>query len=184
MNVVFPSVSLPGGASSWQGVYSNQITNSGNYYMFGIYNSLTIDAPNVTIYVFNSISLSGSQAISIGTNASKVAMYVGGPSISLTGNATINNLTQNAGVFGIYGLSSLTSINFGGNAAFNGTIYAPQATFQFGGGGNNTYDFVGALVAYSCKLNGHANFHYDESLKRNGPGVGYIPYTWTEITGN
>lgn len=185
MNVVFAPVSLPGGASSWQSVPYNQvITNSGNYYMFNIHDDLAINASNVTIYVFNSISLSSSEAITIGTNASHVTMYVGGPYISTTGNATINNLTQNAEVFGIYGLKTLTSINFGGNAAFTGTIYAPQAAFQFGGGGNNTYDFVGALVAYSCKLNGHANFHYDESLKRNGPGVGYIPYSWTEITGN
>ncbi|HZI33272.1 MAG TPA: collagen-binding domain-containing protein, partial [Candidatus Binatia bacterium] len=185
MNVVFAPVSLPGGASSWQGVPASQvITNSGNYYMFSINNNLTINASNVTLYVYNSISLSGQSAITIGTNASRVTMYVGGPSFSLSGNATINNLTQNATVFGIYGLPSLTSINFGGNAGFTGTIYAPQASFQFGGGGNNTYDFVGALVAYSCKLNGHANFHYDESLKRNGPGIGYIPYTWTEITGN
>ena len=65
---------------------------------------------------------------------------------------------------GIYGLPSLTSISFGGNAAFTGTIYAPEADFSFGGGGNNTYDYVGSLVTNSCKLNGHANFHYDESL--------------------
>lgn len=185
MNVVFPSVTLPAGANNWQSVpYSQVITNSGNYYMWNIYNDLTINASNVTIYVFNSISLSSSESITIGTNASRVTMYVGGPYISLSGQATINNLTKNAAVFGIYGLPSLTSINFGGNAAFTGTIYAPQAVFQFGGGGNNTYDFTGALVAYSCKLNGHANFHYDESLKRNGPGIGYIPYTWTEVTGN
>jgi choice-of-anchor A domain-containing protein len=152
--------------------------------MFNIHDDLTINASNVTIYVFNSIYLSSSEAITIGTNAAQVTMYVGGPNFSLSGQATINNLTQRAGVLGIYGLPSLTSINFGGNAAFTGTIYAPQADFQFGGGGNNTYDFVGALVARSCKLNGHANFHYDESLKRNGPGVGYIPYSWTEVTGN
>jgi hypothetical protein len=185
MNVIFAPVSLPAGADNWQGVPSNQvITNSGNYYMFNIHDDLTINASNVTIYVFNSIYLSSSEAITIGTNAARVTMYVGGPSFSLSGQATINNQAQRAGVFGIYGLPSLTSISFGGNAAFTGTIYAPQADFQFGGGGNNTYDFVGALVARSCKLNGHANFHYDESLKRNGPGVGYIPYSWTEVTGN
>lgn len=185
MNVVFPTVQLPAGADHWQSIPANQvITNSGNYYTFAINGDLTINASNVTVYVFTSINLSSWDAITIGTNASKVSMYVGGPSISTTGNATINNETKNAGVFGIYGLPTLTSINFGGNAAFTGTIYAPQADFQFGGGGNDTYDFVGALVAKSCKLNGHANFHYDENLKRNGPGIGYIPYSWTEVTGN
>ena len=184
MNIVFPSVKFPTGAGSWQGVSGNAITTSGNYAVFSINDNFTINAPYVTLYVFSGISLSGSEAITIGTNASRVTIYVAGNSISTTGNAAINNLTQNAAVLGIYGLPSLTSINFGGNAAFSGTIYAPQAAFQFGGGGNNTYDFVGALVAYSCKLNGKANFHYDESLKRNGPGIGYIPFSWTEITGN
>lgn len=185
MNVIFPSVVLPTGASGWQSVPWNQvITNSGNYRIFFLHDDLTIAASNVTLYVDSGISLSGTEALTIGTNCSRVIMYVGGNSFSLTGSATINNLTQRASVLGIYGLPSLTSINFGGNAAFTGTIYAPQAAFQFGGGGNNTYDFVGALVSYSAKLNGHANFHYDESLKRNGPGIGYIPFSWTEITGN
>ena len=185
MNMIFPSVVLPNGARSWAGVpWTRVITNSGCYYMFSIHDDLTINASNVTLFVEFGISLSGSEAITIGTNCGRVNMYVGGPSVSTTGNATINNLTQRACVLGIYGLPTLTSINFGGNAAFTGTIYAPQAAFFFGGGGNNTYDFVGALVAYSAKLNGHANFHYDESLKRNGPGIGYIPYSWTEITGN
>ncbi|MDD5139578.1 MAG: hypothetical protein PHY43_04860 [Verrucomicrobiales bacterium] len=185
MNMVFPPVVLPGGASGWPSVPGNNvITASGNYYIIGINNSLTINAPNVTIYVEGSISLSGNNSITVGTNASRVTLYVGGPSFSTTGNATVNNQTQNAVVLGVYGLPTLTSINFGGNAAYTGTIYAPQAAFSFGGGGGTTYDYVGALVAYNAKLNGHANFHYDESLKRNGPGIGYVPYNWKEITGN
>jgi hypothetical protein len=184
MNMVFPPVTLPSGAGSWQGVSGNSITSSGSYAVYSINNSFTINAPYVSLYVYSGISLSGQSAITIGTNASRVSIYVGGSSISLSGQATVNNQTQNAAVLGIYGLPSLTSISFGGNAAFTGTIYAPQADFQFGGGGNNTYDFVGSLVARSCKLNGHANFHYDESLKRTGPGIGYIPFSWTEVTGN
>jgi hypothetical protein len=176
---------LPTGASGWQSVPGNGVISaSGNYYIMGINNSLTINAPYVTLYVDGNISLSGNNAITIGTNASRVSFYVRGPSVSLTGNATVNNQTQNAAVLGIYGLPTLTSISFGGNAAYSGTIYAPQASFSFGGGGNNTYDFVGASVSYDCRLNGHANFHYDESLKRNGPGIGYIPFSWKEITGN
>jgi hypothetical protein len=185
MNMVFPSVVLPAGAYFWSSIpVNNTITNSGNYYTVGIFNSLVINASNVNIYVNGCINLSGNSAITIGTNACHVTMYVSGSSFSTTGNATINNLTQRAGVLGVYGLPSLTSIDFGGNAAFTGTIYAPQAAFQFGGGGNNSYDFVGSLVALSAKLNGKANFHYDESLKRNGPGIGYIPFSWKEISSN
>ena len=185
MNMVFPPVVLPDGAYFWTSIPANgTITNSGNYYTVGIFNSLTINATNVTIYVNGNISLSGGSAITVGSQASRVTLYVSGSTISMSGNATINNLTQRAGVLGVYGLPSLTSIDFGGNAAFTGTIYAPQADFQFGGGGNNTYDYVGSLVAHSAKLNGHANFHYDESLKRNGPGIGYIPFSWKEISSN
>jgi len=183
MNVVFPDVVLPTGASAWQYVPANNIiTNSGNYTIFGIYDNLTINAPNVVLYVSGNINMSGSETLTVTTNASKVTIYVAGPSVSLTGQATINNQMQNAHYLGIYGLPSLTSINFGGNAAFSGTIYAPQADFSFGGGGNDHYDYVGSLIANSCKLNGNARFHYDESLRVNGPGLGYIPASWQELT--
>lgn len=184
MNVIFPDVVLPTGASGWQYVpASNIITNSGNYTILSISGDLTIDAANVTIYVSGNINMSGSSAITVTTNASLVTIYVAGSSIDLHGQATINNQKQNAHTLGIYGLPSLTSIDFGGNAAFTGTIYAPEADFSFGGGGNNSYDYVGSLVANSCFLNGNANFHYDESLRVNGPGIGYIPSSWQELTG-
>lgn len=185
MNIIFPDVVLPNGAATWTVVpSSNLITNSGNYVIYGIYNNLTIAAKGVSIYVNGPISLSGWQSITVATNGADVSIYVAGPSISLTGNASINNLTQNAHNFGIYGLPTVTSISFAGNADFTGTIYAPEANFSFGGGGSDTYDYVGSLVANSCKLNGKSQFHYDESLKRNGPGIGYIPASWQEITGN
>lgn len=183
MNVIFPDVVLPTGAAGWQYVPANNtITNSGNYMIIGISGDLTIKAPNVVLYVSGNINMSGGDTITVTTNASSVTIYIAGPSVDLHGNATINNQTQNAHILGIYGLPTLTSINFGGNAAYSGTIYAPEADFSYGGGGNNTYDYVGSLVANSCNMNGHANFHYDESLKRNGPGIGYIPASWQELS--
>lgn len=186
MNMVFPSVTLPTGAASWPSIPSSRvITNSGNYYMFSMNDSVTIsNAANVTIYVANGINLSGGEGINIGANVSKVTLYVGGGAIDFNGQAQVNYAIQNAGVLGIYGLPSLTSVDLHGNAAFYGTVYAPQASFAFGGGGSDTQDFIGALVAYDCKLKGKAEFHYDESLKRNGPGIGYIPFSWTEVSGN
>ncbi len=49
-----------------------------------------------------------------------------------------------------------------------------------GGGGNDTWDFVGASVSRTVKMNGHFNFHFDENLARIGPGRGYIPVSWNE----
>ena len=183
MNVNFSDPVLPtppGGL--WFPVVGNVITNSGYYSVLSISGNLTINASNVVLYVIGNISLSGNNVVNVGTNAS-ATIYVGGPTISTSGNGAINNLTQNAANMAIYGLASVTSISLSGNAAFTGTIYAPEATFSFGGGGSTTYDYVGALVAKSVTLNGHANFHYDESLARNGPARGYIPKIWKEVIG-
>ena len=67
-----------------------------------------------------------------------------------------------------------------GNGNFVGAIYAPSADFSLGGGGNNTYDFIGASVSKTIKMNGHFNFHYDEALRKNGMGQRYIPNNWKE----
>ena len=48
------------------------------------------------------------------------------------------------------------------------------------GGGSDTYDFVGASITKSVKMNGKFNFHYDENLRRIGLGRGYIPTNWEE----
>lgn len=50
-----------------------------------------------------------------------------------------------------------------------------------GGGGGNTYDFVGASVSSTVLMNGHFNFHYDEALGRIGPRRGYIITGWNEV---
>ena len=71
-------------------------------------------------------------------------------------------------------------MSFRGNAAFTGAIYAPQAAFSLGGGGNDAYDFVGASVTKTVKMNGHFNFHYDENLRRIGPSRGFLPTRWME----
>jgi hypothetical protein len=64
-------------------------------------------------------------------------------------------------------LSNVFNINFSGNAAFTGIIYAPEAYVTFGGSGNGNYDIVGAVYSLGLGFNGHASFHYDENLARN-----------------
>jgi hypothetical protein len=138
----------------------------------------------VNIYVAGSVNLSGNTAITLGTSCTKVNIYVVGSSFDITGNSSINNLTQHASVLAVWGLPTLTDVTIAGNGGFTGTLYAPEANFTIGGGGNNTYDFVGAIIVNAVTLKGHAHFHYDESLSRNGPARGYIPTSWTETTGN
>jgi hypothetical protein len=71
--------------------------------------------------------------------------------------------------FQYYGLANNTSVTWGGNQSYKGTVYAPNAVFSVGGGGNNIYDYQGACVVNQIVLNGHFNFHYDEDLRRSGP---------------
>ena len=51
-----------------------------------------------------------------------------------------------------------------------------------GGGGNNTYDFVGSIMAKTVTLSGHMNFHFDEALKNSTYSRGYIVTDWKEGT--
>ena len=189
MNVSFPDVQVPfsGGAStptsgSYTGTNYTYVLTSGNWQM----SSLSMSGQNkmvvvgqVVLYVTGNLSMSGQSTIQIATNSS-LRVYVGGASASLGGNGVMN--TQgNATNFYYYGLPGNTSLSLSGNAAFSGAIYAPNAAFTLGGGGNNTYDFVGASVTSSVKMNGHFNFHYDENLGRNGPRRGYTVTSWNEI---
>jgi choice-of-anchor A domain-containing protein len=112
-------------------------------------------------------------------NAS-LTIYMAGSSFKTAGNAGLNNLSKNPIALALYGLPTCTSIDLGGNAALSGTVYAPQAAFSLGGGGNNTYDFVGASISKTVTMNGHFNFHYDENIARVGPSRGYVATSWAE----
>jgi len=114
----------------------------------------------------------------------RLLLYVGdttgsGASASLGGSGISNQ--GSAMDFEYWGMPSNTSLSYSGNAAFTGVIYAPNADFTLGGGGNGIYDFVGASVTSTVKMNGHFHFHYDENLKRIGPSRGYIITSWNEI---
>ncbi len=77
-----------------------------------------------------------------------------------------------------------TSVSLSGNAQFTGVIVAPNALLGMSGGGNNTMDFSGAVMARSIKLQGKFNFHYDEALGRLGGTGRYLVSSWDEIVSN
>jgi hypothetical protein len=133
----------------------------------------------VTLYVKGDVSISGNAYIYIAPGAT-LKLYVAGPSADVGGSGVIST-SGNAINFQYYGLDSNTSLSFQGNSAYTGTIYAPNADFTLGGGGNETYDFVGASVTKTVSMNGHYNFHYDEALARNGPLRDYIVTAWNEL---
>lgn len=159
----------------------NYVTDTGNYQMSSLSMSGQSDMlirGDTVLYVTGDFSMSGQSQITILPGAS-LRIYVGG-NASLSGNG-IMNLAADASKFSFYGLPTCTSMSLSGNAAFTGTIYAPNADLSLNGGGNNTYDCVGAVVVNSAAFHGHFNFHYDEKLGRNGGKPQYKVAYWTEL---
>jgi hypothetical protein len=171
------------GSGTVSGTSYTYVLNGGNYILGSLSmsgnNQKMIITGNATLYVTGNISLAGQASIQIAPGAS-LRLYVGGATASLGGNGVINSNTD-ASKFYYYGLPSNTSLTMSGNAAFTGVVYAPSAALSLGGGGNNTYDFVGAAVVNTATMNGHYNFHYDENLGRVGPSRGYVLTSWNEI---
>lgn len=157
------------------------VTDSGNYQLSSLsmsgHNELLVRGDTV-LYVTGEFRMAGQSKITILPGAS-LRIYVAGD-VSLSGNG-IMNLNEDATKFSIYGLPSCTEVDISGNAAFTGTIYAPQAHFDLNGGGTTTYDVVGACVARSASFHGHFNFHYDERLGRVGGKSQFRIAYWSEI---
>ena len=176
-NVYFPDVTLP--SATWysppagatiNGVtYDHVFLTSGNYKVLDFDKIYIGTNANVRIWLYaNDFKMSGNDAvIRIAPTGASLKIYMTGASFSMAGGGVANE-SGRAENFSYYGLPSNTSVNFNGNAAFTGAIYAPQAAFSLGGGDSGTYDFIGASVTKSLLLNGNFNFHYDENLKRVG----------------
>jgi hypothetical protein len=198
LNVSFPEVAPPwdssaGGAWTPLGGYAT-VTNSlgvastnlythildtGDYQLSSIPNGVNmLVRGDARLYVTGDIDMRGQSQITIGS-AGSLKVYVAGD-CNLSGNGVMNTASD-ALKFSVYGLPTCTSVRFNGNASFTGTVYAPQAAFSAGGGGNNNYDCVGSIIANSVSMNGNFTFHYDENLGRNGPRAMFVVTDWNEI---
>jgi hypothetical protein len=189
MNVTFADVKIPfnGGASTpvagnLNGTNYTYLLSSGNYQLTALSmsgNAQMVISSNCVLYVTGNVSISGNAKITIMPGAT-LKLYVAGSTVDIGGNGLANQ-NVNALSFSYYGLPSNTSLSFGGNASFTGTIYAPQADLSLGGGGSDSYDFVGAAIAGSVHMNGHFKFHYDEALAKIGPKRVFLITGWNEI---
>lgn len=194
MNVQFPDVKNPTvGATYFQwlptagmvygGVSYDYIIQGPNNWTYNgdfiLNNKKVLVIGDVNFFVKGNISLSGWGCITIATNSS-LNLYCAGATADLRGKSIINN-TGKAGAFAYWGLNSNLEVKVGGNAEFAGTVYSPHANLTLDGGGFSEYDFMGASVSKSVKMNGHYKFHYDESLGMYGPKRGYTIVTWNEV---
>jgi hypothetical protein len=187
MNVSFPDVEAPftsGGAPSSGDVGGTNyafVFGNGNYVVSSLdlsgQNAVCVNG-NATVLVTGDLKLAGQAFIYISTNCT-LNLYVGGTA-DIAGNG-LGNANASATNFFYWGLNSNTSLGLRGNAAFTGLIYAPYAAFTLGGGGNNPYDFVGASVTGSVRLNGHYSFHYDESLANLNNNGAFVVTSWDEL---
>ena len=195
MNVTFPDVKLPNInfipapiiSTNIGGVNYKYYLTSGNWQIDNFTQGVYVDG-NVNVYVPSTgkVQFTGQDTLYIAADPPNtppnhsMKLFVGVDSASIGGQGVVN-ATGNSANFVYYGLPSNTSFNLAANAAFVGTIYCPNAVFTLGGGGANTYDFVGACVANQIKMNGKFNFHYDENLRRIGLNRGYVATKWTEL---
>jgi len=178
----FVTNSMPIGTNNYQYVFGPGLpypNNGGNYIVDNLNGNLYISNVNVTLKLTGSATPGVIWVAGSGTTAGKLTIYMDGPSFKVNGSSVVDGGL--AASLCYYGTTNNTSITFGGNASFTGTIYAPEATLTQSGGGSSTYDFVGAAVLSSANINGHFSFHYDESLATTGPKRGYLPVSWTEL---
>jgi len=186
MNVELYPVDLP--QVNWSTTYSGTIngTNRLNgvaapgYYKLNNFTGKVLVTGDVTVYVpyGGSMDFTGQNGVTLAPGA-KLKIYVGAEDAKISGNGFVN--PGSALDLQYWGLDSNTSVHFSGNAAYTGTIYAPNADLTLGGGGNEVYDFVGACVMRSVSMNGHFKFHYDLALRNLGPTKGYIVKSWNEV---
>jgi hypothetical protein len=166
----FPDAKLPAGFSG--------ITPTGagtNLYVLGhgdyVLTNLSLgNSQNVLVsgfarlLVLENLVMSGTATIQIEPGA-KLEIYMAGTNAGLTAV----NVEGRPNMFAYFGLPTNTNVTWSPNQKFVGTIYAPQAHVEAGGGGSTFMDFQGACLAKSIQLLSAVDIHYDEALKRLGP---------------
>ena len=199
-NLTLPDNTLPTG-KIWlppvAGSYKIKDPNTGNIvtykYLLGNQNpwklpvidgSVYVNGPGVQLWVTGDANGTG---VALGTkgeiripSGKSLDVYMAAPNSNIGGNGVIND-TGMAKSFRYFGLPSNTTLGLSANAAFVGQINAPEADFVLGGGGKNTYDFIGSSITRSVTMGGHFNFHYDEALANTPAASGYAAISWDEV---
>jgi hypothetical protein len=185
MNVEFVEVRVPFSSpnrttysSMVDGVTYNHVMDTGNYELQQFGGNVLVTG-HAVLHVTDLLSFSGNDVLMLAPGAS-LKVYVSAATASFAGNA---NWNENGSALNLqyYGLPSNTRVAISGNGAFTGTIYAPAAELTLNGGGKDNYDFVGASVSKTVRMNGKVQFHYDELLATKGAAQGYIPISWDEM---
>ena len=197
-NFTYPTVPINSGATAGISLGSilpttlpraaDTVPNAdGNFYYY--VNGATIGdvtitpGKNVVIVGIGTNMVTGFKVPASGATIGKATIYMDGP-INLAGNDNINKIPSPnsswAGALNIY-TSTSSNITMSGNAAFYGSIFAPNAALVGNGGGNSSEDLSGSFVVKSVTSNGHMNFHFDENMKAQAPAKPWSLALWTEL---
>jgi len=172
---VVPSLQVIDGVS-YQYVFTQ---STGDYSVFKPSGNIYVGTnAHIRLLINGTASPSSIRVAGWGTDAGKLTIYMNGPTFTLSGSSMVDGGAANSLAY--YGTTNNTQVSFTGNAAITGTIYAPEADVKLGGGGSNTYDYVGALIAKSITVNGHFSFHFDEALLKTGPQF-LTARSWQEL---
>jgi hypothetical protein len=176
----------------------DHIIRDGDYTYTGDLSGTTAVVGDARLVLPNGLNMGGNDYITVvsgqsivgGTtyNGGHLQTWVGGTSLTVSGNGSINQ-SGYAGDFVVYALPSVTTVRFNGNGTFTGVLIAPTAAGSLNGGGHDQAsgvpdDFYGMLVLKSETLNGHFRFIYDECLEHDGHfgnSGRYIVQSWEEI---
>jgi hypothetical protein len=158
---------------------NENINGSGTFTLNpGVYSNLNINGtPTVTFnpgiyYLQNGMSINGSANIT-GTG---VMFYNSGGAININGGNSVSFSAPTTGTYaGILFFqarndSSSSNVNGGSNISYTGTLYFPDATLNYNGGGNVTAEYT-ILVASSINFNGNTTLNDDFHSLPNGPPI-------------
>lgn len=166
------------GLTTYDYILAGDVSGGTQNYKLSSFSGKVVVTGDVTLWVTDSVNFGSNDYILLAPGA-KLKLYVSAPTATFGGSGILNS-DGLAGNFAYYGMPANTTVNFKANNSFVGTLYAPQAAFILGGGGSNDYDFVGACVVNTIKMNGHYHFHFDEALRR-GLWKGYVAVSWNEL---
>ena len=156
----------------------DHVIGNGDYYATAL-SGTTIVTGTGRLSLPNGLNMSSGDGIIIAPGGS-LLVYSGGTGITIGGIGVLN-ANGYAGNFIVYCADTVTNFTLTGNGEFTGVLVAPSAAITMNGGGNSRQDFTGALMAYSVRMNGHFNFHYDEALGRMGGNGRFLITSWAEV---